>query len=145
MSYNTDSMSIDEYHPNWQHHFSPCGITLPDNSAAQVDSNPISSWRDPYMFFGGSTCNLDLSNLSQSEPCLDTGLFSPESSSVTSPQSPDQPSTSIIRWIPDSGRATRPVDQQNAQDRKERRRAQNRLAQQGAHPFFYCALTWADG
>lgn len=140
MSYNTDLMSVDEYHPNWQHQFSPCGATLLDTSAAPVDSNPISSWRDHYTLFG-STCNLDLSNLSQSEPCLDAGLFSPESSSGTSPQSPDQPSTSILRWIPDSGRATRPLDQQNAQDRKERRRAQNRLAQQGAHPFFCCGLT----
>ena len=134
MSYNTDCVSIDEYHPNWQHHFSPCGAALPDNSAAQVDSNPISSWRDHYRLLG-STCDLDLSNLSQSESCLDASLFTADSYSVTSSHSPEQPSASIIRWVPDSGGATRPLDQQSAKDRKERRRAQNRLAQRGAHPF----------
>jgi hypothetical protein len=136
MSYNMDRMSTDEYRPNWQHQFSPCGATLPDNSAAQVDSNPISSLRDHYMILG-STCGLDLSSLSQS---LDAGLFTPESYSVTSPHSPGQPSTSLIRWVPDSGGAARPLDQQSAKDRKERRRAQNRLAQRGAHPFFCCRL-----
>jgi hypothetical protein len=139
MSYNTDRMSIDEYHPSWQHPFSPCGATLPDNSAAQVDSNPISSWRDHYMLFG-STCDLDLSSLSQSELCLDAGSLTPKSYSATSPHSPDQPSASMVHWVPDLGGATRPLDQQSAKDRKERRRAQNRLAQRGAYPFFRCRL-----
>ena len=137
MSYNTDRMSVDKYHSNWQHHFSRYGATLPDNSAVQVDSNPTSGWRGHYMLFG-STCDSDLSNLSQSESCLDAGLFTPESYSVTSPLSPARPSTSTIRWVPDSGGATRPLDQQDAKDKKERRRAQNRVAQRGAHPFFCC-------
>ena len=81
-----------------------------------------------------STCDLDLLHLSQSESFLDAGLFAPESSSVTSPHSPDQPSASLIRWIPDSGGTTRPLNQQNAKDRKERRRVQNRLAQRGTRP-----------
>lgn len=89
----------------------------------------------------GSTCDSDLSNLSQSESCLDAGLFTPESYSVTSPLSPARPSASTIRWVPGSGGATRPLDQQNAKDKKERRRAQNRVAQRGAHPFFCCGLT----
>ena len=133
-------MSIDEYHPNRQHHFSPCGATLPDNSAAQMDSNPISSWRDHYMLYS-STCDLDLLNLSQSESFLEAGLFTSESYSVTSPHSPDQPSASMIHWVPDSGGTTRLLNQQNAKDRKERRRVQNRLAQRGTHPFFCSGLT----
>ena len=144
MSYNTDGMSIDEHHPNWQQrHFSRCGATLPDNSLVQVDSNPISDWRDHYMAFG-SICDSDLSNLSnlsQSKSCLDAGLFTSESDSVTSPLSLARSSTSVIRWVPDSGDATRPLYQQNAQERKERRRAQNRVAQRGAHPFIRCGLT----
>jgi hypothetical protein len=140
MSYNTDGMSVDIYHPNWQqHHFSRCGATLPDNSAVQVDSNPISGGQDHYMLFG-STCDSDLSNLSQNESGLDTGLFTPETYSVTLPLSLAQSSTSTIRWVPDSGGATRPLHQQNAKERKERRRAQNRVAQRGAHPFFCCGL-----
>jgi hypothetical protein len=81
-----------------------------------------------------STCDLDLLNLSQSELCLDASLFTPESYSVTSPLSPDQPSTSMIRWVPDSGGTGRPLNQQTAKDRKERRRVQNRLAQRGTQP-----------
>src|SRR3984885_5707325 len=98
MSYNTDLMSVDEYHANWLQQFSLWGPLLLGASAAPVDSKPISSWRDHFTLFG-STCNLDLSNLSQSEPCLDAGLFSPESSSGTTAQAPVQPSTRILSWV----------------------------------------------
>lgn len=140
MSYNTDCMSIDRYHPNWQqHHFSRCGATLPDDSAARVDSNLITSWREHHTLFG-LTCDSDLSNLSQSESRLGAGLFSPESHSATSPP-PLARSSSTVRWVSDSGDATRPLHPQNAKDRKERRRAQNRVAQRGAHPFL---LLWTN-
>jgi hypothetical protein len=140
MSYNTDRMSIDRCHPNWQQHpFSRCGATPPDDSVARADSNLISGWREHYTLFG-LTCDSDLSNLSQSESHLGAGLFTPESHSVPSPPSLAR-SSSTVRWVSDSGGAARPLHPQNAKDRKERRRAQNRVAQRGAHPFFCCGLT----
>ena len=88
-----------------------------------------------------STCDSDLSNLSQSESCLDAGLFTPEAYSVTSLLSSTLPPTSIIRWVPDSGGASHPLDQRNVKNWKERRRAKNRVAQEDTHPFFCCGLT----
>jgi hypothetical protein len=126
MAYHSDYVATDTYdqQSHRQIHRGRYEARLANYSPAEIHQSPAQGRHGHRMPFD-SGCDLDHPVPSQSASYRLGGFFTPESFSATSP-------TSAIHWVPLSDDVPCPPDKSNVDMRKERRRAQNRMAQRGA-------------
>jgi hypothetical protein len=135
-AHNFDPLSADMFdqQSNWQHLHALC-TTNPENSAVELDPVHFQDCYGHGMLLD-LTCSLNLSSPLLRESSSHPGFFTPETFSATSPSPPARSRTSTIHSLPESGGVPDLPDETNAKIRKERRRAQNRIAQRGEPQVF---------
>src|SRR5947207_2978699 len=117
MAHHSDNVAtaMDDQQSNWQIHLSRYGARPANYSSVQIDQSCTQDRHDCCMVFD-LTCDLDYSVLLPKASYRHGGFLTPESFSATSPSAAARSYTS---------------DEANVNMRKERRRAQNRVAQRG--------------
>jgi hypothetical protein len=133
MAYLSDYVATDMYdqQSNRQIHCGRYEARLANYSSVEMDQSPVQGRDDRRMPFD-STRDLDHSVLSPRVSYPLGGILTPEFFSATPPPPATRSHTNAIHWAPLSGDVRYPPDKSNAEMRKERRRAQNRMAQRGA-------------
>jgi hypothetical protein len=126
MAYHSDNVAtaIDDQQSTRQIHLSRYGARPANYSSVQIGQSCIQDRHDRCMFFD-PTCDLDHSALLLKTPYRHGDFLTPESFSATSPSAAARSYTSAISDVPC------PPNDANVNMRKERRRAQNRVAQRG--------------
>ena len=132
MAYSLDDTGTDIYDQQSNRHviLSRYAARLAEYSAVEVDSSPIKDRHGSRMFFDSAYVP-ELPVLSPGDSYQHADLNTPESFSATSPSPADQSRLGTINWAPESGGVPCPTNEVDVRVKKDRRRAQNRVAQRG--------------
>ena len=132
MAHETGYMAMNTYdqQSNRPMHLGGYSAKLAEYSAVEVDPSPIQDVHDRRILFD-PTYDTESAFLSLGEQYLHNDFSTPDSFSPT-PMSPTvRSSTGTIHWTPELGAQPCSPDEVDVKVRKERRRAQNRMAQRG--------------
>ena len=132
MAFTSDHTGTDLYDQQSNRHviLSRYAARLAEYSAVEVDPSPTKHRHGSRMFFD-MTCVPELPVLSPGDSYPHASFFIPESFAATSPSPADQSCMSTVNWAPESGGIPSPTNETDVKVKKDRRRAQNRVAQRG--------------